>query len=152
MHLACRSEGNVMNGVQVDTIFCDDVRQESGNKLSYMGIYGGNLLLERFPVVLPKLCAVISLRLPVETQSRSVTFRLAMGGQDLGKGTASLADALRGAEMSGSVDDAGRLLMRFIAQVAPLVLEAPCKLRARVEIDDQALEAGSLIVEASPVK
>ena len=50
MHLACRSEGNVMNGVQVDTIFCDDVRQESGNKLSYMGIYGRNLLLERFPV------------------------------------------------------------------------------------------------------
>lgn len=152
MHLTGRIEANVMKGVQVDAIFCDDVRQESGNKLSYMGIYGGNLLLERFPAVLPKLCVVISLRLPVETQSRSVTFHVAKGGQDLGKGTASVADALRGAGMPGAVDDAGRILMRFIAQVAPLTFEGPCQLRARVEIDDQVLEAGSLVVEVLPAK
>ena len=150
MHLADRSEGNVMNGVQVDTIFCDDVRQENGNKLSYMGVYGGNLLLERFPAVLPKFCSVISLRLPVATRSKSVRFHLARDGQDLGEGAANVADAVSRAGVPGAVDDSGRVLMRFVAQVAPLALEGPCKLQARVEVDDQDLDAGSLIVEVLP--
>ena len=152
MHLADRSEGSLMNGVQVDTIFCDDVREESGNKLSYMGLYGGNVLLERFPTVLPKLCAVISLRLPAATPSKSVRFHLARDGQDLGEGAANVADALSSAGVPGAVDDSGRVLMRFVAQVTPLALEGPCKLQARVEVDDHVLDAGSLVVEASQAK
>jgi hypothetical protein len=152
MRLVGKTEGGVMKGIQVDTLFCDDVREESGNKLSYMGVYGGNLLLERLPAVLPKFCAVISLRLPAKTKSESVTFRLAKDGQDLGRGTASVTDVLRGVEVPGAVDNAGRVLMRFIAQVAPLALERPCRLQALVEIDDRVLHAGSLIVEASAAK
>jgi hypothetical protein len=37
--------------------FCDDVRQEIGNKFSLMGCYGSDLYVPAFPITLPKLCA-----------------------------------------------------------------------------------------------
>src|SRR2546429_9874940 len=39
------------------TLFCDDVRLEVGNKLSYMGIFQ-NIIVPQVPVWLPKLAVV----------------------------------------------------------------------------------------------
>jgi hypothetical protein len=39
------------------TLFCDDVRLEVGNKLSYMGVFQ-NIVVPNFPVWLPKLAVV----------------------------------------------------------------------------------------------
>ena len=42
------------------TIFCDDVRQETGNKISHMGVYRGQLILNTPPPAsLPKFLLVI---------------------------------------------------------------------------------------------
>jgi hypothetical protein len=41
----------------VYTVFCDDVRLEIGNKLSYMGVFQ-NILVPQLPVWLPKLAVV----------------------------------------------------------------------------------------------
>jgi hypothetical protein len=43
----------------IEVIYCDDIRQEVGNKLSYMGVYSGELNIQTAPVVLPKLCISI---------------------------------------------------------------------------------------------
>src|SRR5262249_746373 len=40
----------------VQTIWCDDIRQEAGNKLSFMGVFTGGLLLPGKPIVLGRLC------------------------------------------------------------------------------------------------
>ena len=39
------------------TIFCDDVRLEAGNKLSFMGVFQ-NIVVPQLPVWLPKLAVV----------------------------------------------------------------------------------------------
>ena len=41
----------------IHTIWCDDIRQELGNKPSFMGVYTGGIVLDRTPAVLSKLCA-----------------------------------------------------------------------------------------------
>ena len=41
------------------TIICDDIRQEIGNKHTFIGIYGPNILVTKIPYVFPKLCFVI---------------------------------------------------------------------------------------------
>jgi hypothetical protein len=41
----------------VYTLFCDDVRLEVGNKLSYMGVFQ-NIIVPQLPVWLPKLAVV----------------------------------------------------------------------------------------------
>jgi hypothetical protein len=57
-------------------LFCDDVRNEVGNKLSLMGVYGQDLLLREFPATLPKLCAVMLLDLPAGSRAREAVFVL----------------------------------------------------------------------------
>ena len=57
-------------------VFCDDVRQEIGNKLSYLGIYGPNLIVPEFPTTLVKLCCVFSLRVSLRKVPKNVTFKL----------------------------------------------------------------------------
>jgi hypothetical protein len=50
------------------TTFCDDIRFEYQNKLSLIGCYGTDLLLhEKPPTSLPKLCALVSVRMPPST-------------------------------------------------------------------------------------
>lgn len=38
------------------TIICDDIRQEIGNKLSFIGVYQDNIFVPNLPFTFPKLC------------------------------------------------------------------------------------------------
>ena len=40
-------------------LFCEDIRQEVGGRVSLMGILGTKLLVQDFPLVFPKLCLFI---------------------------------------------------------------------------------------------
>ena len=42
-------------------ILCDDVRNEVGNKLSLMGVYGPELWVGKVPAMMPHLCFVVVL-------------------------------------------------------------------------------------------
>ena len=54
----------------VHTIFCDDLRQEVGNKVSFMGCYQGELFVPFVPLLLPKLCVYVTVSTPVERPLR----------------------------------------------------------------------------------
>ena len=41
---------------EIFTILCDDIRQEIGNKISLMGVYGKDIVVPFFPFTFPKLC------------------------------------------------------------------------------------------------
>ena len=139
-----------MTSAFMETIYCDDVRSEIGNKLSFMGIYGPNILLNEFPAILSKLCAVMSLHMPAETQAETVTFFLYKDDEEVGRSTAHIADVRKAATQLREFDDERRLTIRFIAQMAPLQLEGPCRLKARAEVDGETIKGGSLVVEKTP--
>ena len=40
-------------------LFCEDIRQEVGGRVSLMGILGSKLMVQDFPLVFPKLCLFI---------------------------------------------------------------------------------------------
>lgn len=40
----------------INTIVCDDIRQESNDKLSLMGIYQKDIIVGNIPTILPTLC------------------------------------------------------------------------------------------------
>ena len=50
----------------IEVTFCDDIREEVGGKLSFMGIYSGDMIVPGFPVVLPKLCININVVSPID--------------------------------------------------------------------------------------
>lgn len=40
----------------LQTVWCDDIRMEIGNKMSLMGIYSNEMLVPAFPFIIEKLC------------------------------------------------------------------------------------------------
>ena len=60
----------------VHVIWCDDIRQEVGNKPSFMGVYTGGLVLPELPCVLPKLCAWVLLSAPASQPLQGVSVKL----------------------------------------------------------------------------
>ena len=46
---------------KISTIVCDDIREEKSNKFSLMGIYGKDIVFNKLPALLPKLCLAILL-------------------------------------------------------------------------------------------
>ena len=40
-------------------LFCEDIRQEVGGRVSLMGVLGSKLLVQQFPLPFPKLCLFI---------------------------------------------------------------------------------------------
>jgi len=45
---------------EISVFLCDDIRQEVGNKVSLMGIYGKDVILPEIPFIFPKLCLLLS--------------------------------------------------------------------------------------------
>ena len=45
----------------INTIVCDDIRQESNDKLSLMGIYQKDIVVNNTPFILPTLCFMFTL-------------------------------------------------------------------------------------------
>jgi hypothetical protein len=46
----------------LDTLICDDIRQEVNNKLSLIGVYGDKIYVKDFPYTFGKFCAYQSFR------------------------------------------------------------------------------------------
>lgn len=43
---------------EITTIICDDARQEIGGKISLMGVYSGDIVVNNIPAILPMFCLV----------------------------------------------------------------------------------------------
>jgi hypothetical protein len=62
-------------------ILCDDVRNEVGNKLSFMGVYGPELWVGKLPAMMPKLCFVVIFE-HIERSFVAAKARVIMPGYD----------------------------------------------------------------------
>src|SRR5258708_5011862 len=63
------------------TIFCDDIRLEVGEKLSFIGVYDGTIVLHNpYPFVFPKFCFFITLIQRREILDPNIEVRIFMPG------------------------------------------------------------------------
>jgi len=60
----------------VTAIFCDDIRHEVGGKISYMGCYQSEIVVQTAPVLLAKLCVFVSVFTPKNRLFKSLIFRV----------------------------------------------------------------------------
>jgi hypothetical protein len=123
--------------------FCDDVRQEIGNKFSLMGCYGSDLFVPAFPITLPKLCVFVHVRTPREHPFERLTLRLLRGREILSELVAN-PDKLNAGETPGW---ARWLSVTGILAVAPFHAAGPCRLQVLAETEAETLESGQFLVE-----
>src|SRR5262249_34042823 len=92
------------------TIFCDDIRQEVGGKISFVGVYSDTIFIHgEFPVTLPKFAFVISLIQRREILERNIQVQIFLPGDDEDSPSISqqISEPVEGAagQIAGAVDD-----------------------------------------------
>jgi hypothetical protein len=66
------------------SIFCDDIRQEAGDKLSFIGCYNGVMFVSgNLPLVLPKFCVHLHVFCPATEPYTSVVARCYAPAQEV---------------------------------------------------------------------
>jgi hypothetical protein len=123
--------------------FCDDVRQEIGNKFSLMGCYGTDLYVPAFPITLPKLCVFVHVRTTREHPFQRLTLRLVRGSEVLSELVAN-PEKLN----AGDTPEWARWLsMTGILAVTPFHAAGPCRLQVLAETESETLESGQFLIE-----
>jgi len=111
-------------------VFCDDVRQEIGNKISLIGCYTDELIVDRLPASLPKLAVHVRVTAPVGAPFRKLRFVARFGEHVLGE-LAAPEQELRGmASGSGPSINANAILI-----LTPFQVATPGRLCVEVETE-----------------
>jgi hypothetical protein len=133
--------------------YCDDVRQEVGNKLSYLGVYGPNLVVQSYPTSLVKLCCIFSLRVPMSSAPKHVVFRLLRDEEILFEAELSSSE-FKDPGVSTLEDGGGSRVITIsaIAQLVGFPVTQRCVLKARAMVDGKELRGGALELLAAEVK
>lgn len=124
----------------VVTQFCDDVRYEVGNKYSLIGCYGDEMIVDKLPALLPKLCVQIRAFTTTDKVFTKLVLRAFLGEEmiaeaniEFGKVSADDAPA-----------DATRMGIMTFMFFSPLGITEPSLLRIEAETEDGVLSGGKL--------
>lgn len=124
--------------------FADDVRQEVRGKFSLIGCYGEELICDRLPALLPRLCAHVRAVTPRLRPFERLVFRARLNGELLGEieiSEAQLRDAVVVAER---VPELERISVNAVMAFSPLSVSEAGLLVVEAETEEGVL-AGSLL-------
>lgn len=132
-------------------IFCDDVRTEIGEKLSFIGVYSGVLMLPEFPFSLAKFCVHVNLITLATEPYRSIVLRCTAPG-DRQPLLEERLDATQLSEQKDVMENAEasdipiNVVVGASLVFSPLRLRQPGLLTVSAIIDDKPAEIASLRV------
>ena len=130
----------------VTAVFCDDFRHETGNKLSLMGCYEGELLVTAMPATLSKLCVYASAWTLKERPFKSLVFRIVLSDElELARVSLSAKDlaAFAGVRDPGSTRKKVSAALMF----SPFVIEKPGALRLTATSEEGELVGSRLLIK-----
>ena len=130
--------------------FCDDIRQEVGNKISLMGMYSGVLQVEAFPAAIQKLACASSLIMSRRALPETVVARLYLNEQLLAEQAIpeGQVQILASNHPSDEVEKEDRLFISFYFLIAPLMFSEAGALKAVITVDGEEMPSGKLRVIA----
>jgi hypothetical protein len=130
-------------------IVCDDLRPELGNKVSFMGVYGSEIVLTSFPAALPKLCAAVYVRTAKVDPFQKLIVRVLKDETEIGRWEMAEEQLRTFGTPEFPREEEGIIDAALMCQFAPLVLEQPCLLRFRAETEREILKGGSVRVRTA---
>ena len=130
---------------QLEVIYCDDIRQEVGNKFSYMGVYSSELIVPSTPVLLPKLCIAVKVSTDIGDPFEALEARVVkVKGDDetelLSTGALQLPTELYG------LDDGvnRRFAVQLTFMLAPFQIDEETNLRVKAITEREELRGMGL--------
>ena len=127
---------------QVESIFCDDIRQEIGGKITLVGIYADDLILESFPLVVSKLGISVKVVVPNEYADQVLL--------SINKGDEVFAQVPPPKVEAATADASPSLrsfqVLRYALVFSPVEFLEPCELVVCAEINGQIYSGHGLRV------
>jgi len=132
----------------VHAVFCDDMRQEMGNKVSFMGCYQGELFVPFAPVALTKLCVFVTVSTPIERPLKALTIRVDQGGTTILNIETPSSDWTQ--PMPPAPEDTTRLLANVGVMLSPLAITVPGDIRVVVTTEEGEMLGPRLRIKVMP--
>ncbi len=123
--------------------FCDDIRQEAGNKYSLMGCYGNELFVKKMPALLPKLCVQVRVITPIDNPISKLIIRAVMNDDIIAEMNVPLTEIMP--PIPSGIDDPVRIELTAMMNFSPLTVSEPSKLCIEAEADNEVLRGGILL-------
>jgi len=131
-------------------IFCDDIRHEMGNKISFMGCYQSELFVPAVPIVLPKLCVYATALTPIARPFKYLVFRVILDDQtELAKVEVTSEDLSNLSEIQE--ESATRKLISIALVFSPLFIDKPTSLRLMAETEEGEVVGPRLLIKVASV-
>jgi len=137
------------------TIFCDDIRQEIGGKLTFVGVYSNSMIIftddER--VILPTFSFSSRILIPTKYRFSKAVVALKIHFDDAD------VDVFRSEDIPGDehakLNDAKRetdevSVLALQATLSPFPLPGSCRILSRAYFDKHEVKLGSLTVSVRP--
>lgn len=135
----------------ITAIFCDDIRHEVGSKLSYMGCYQGEIIVQITPVVLPKLCVSVSVSTPKERPFKSLVIRVIQDDDvELARMDIPKED-IKGITGSSQFSDktSTRISLNTAIVFSPFVIEKPTMLRLVATTEEGEITGPRVLIKVA---
>lgn len=130
-------------------IFCDDIRHEVGNKMSFMGCYQNELFVPMAPIALTKLCVYVTLLTPIARPVRSLRFRVLMD-DDKELARVEIPDEAFANRTVVSEGAATRTSVSAAMMFSPFTIEKGSVLRVLADTDEGEVVGPRLLVKIEP--
>ena len=144
----------------VNVVWCDDIRQEIGNKPSLMGVYTGGLAVPALPATLPRLAAWINVHTPTSRPFQRLTVRIRRNDAEepiavieIGEVSSLLAPSTDPSTDVPAVesDQPMATIMSFVVLLGALQLNQETQwFKVFVETEDEMLESFKLPIKMAP--
>jgi hypothetical protein len=132
----------------ITAVYCDDVRNEIGGKLSFMGVYGADLLFPTFPATLQKLCVHVVLRFPHGEQPKQNLHVVLLKDEEVlaeSKFDETHLDPAKVPDPDLAIPPEDRLLAIVLGFViVPFQVERPARIRLRAYVDGEEIKGNGL--------
>ena len=141
--------------MQLQVLYCDDIREEIGNKLSLMGVYANDLIAPQFPATMSKLCVAVRLTIPIKSKPNNDITLEVIKAQKRKKTAEILATsqiALKQLKQAYTQAPAGSdYLLQANFMIGPLTFDQECAVRVRALVGKQVFEGAALQIRQLPV-
>ena len=132
----------------VHVVFCDDIRHEVGNKVSFMGCYQREMLVPVTPLILARLCIFVTVSTPVARPFKSLTLRVHLGANEVAIIEMPSEDVNQ--SLAPVQEGDTRIMANLGLTLASLVLTEPSEIRVLVTTEEGDIQGQQLRIKLMP--
>lgn len=134
-------------------VYCDDIRHEISNKLSFIGVYASIMYVPHFPIAIPRLCIAVTVLNSSANPFKRLKFKILMDDAVIAEGgldEAQVSAASKAAPNMTEADNDIRHMFGAQFELSPLQVNAPTKIKVRIETENEELKGNALSIALAP--